>query len=311
MNNPIQVENLSKRFGEFAAVDNVSFEVKAGEVLGWLGPNGAGKTTTMRMLLGLLHPTAGNIRVLGFDPATEAKKLHHSVGYMSQLFTLYNDLTAAENIRFYGEVYGIPIEQRAKREAEILQMAGLEGNKNRLAAHLSGGWRQRLALGCAIIHHPKLVFLDEPTAGVDPVSRREFWRLIYALSKAGTTIMVSTHYMDEAELCQRVGLMSQGRLVALDTPDALKKQMRGQVLEINTSQPEQTLLALKSARQTGLIPLEEAALYGAQVHAVVPDAKAGRKSIQQLLANQSIHVQSIEWITPTLEDVFISSISAN
>lgn len=308
MNNPIQVENLSKRFGEFVAVDNVSFEVKPGEVLGWLGPNGAGKTTTMRMLLGLLHPTAGNIRVLGFDPAKEAKQLHHSVGYMSQLFTLYNDLTAAENIRFYGEVYGIPIEQRAQREKEILEMAGLEGNKDRLTAHLSGGWRQRLALGCAIIHHPKLVFLDEPTAGVDPVSRREFWRLIYALSKAGTTIMVSTHYMDEAELCQRVGLMSQGRLVALDTPDALKKQMRGQVLEINTSQPEQTLLALKSARQTGLIPLEEAALYGAQVHAVLPDAKAGKKAIQQLLVNQSIHFQSIEWITPTLEDVFISSI---
>lgn len=308
MNNPIQVENLSKRFGEFVAVDNVSFEVKSGEVLGWLGPNGAGKTTTMRMLLGLLHPTAGNIRVLGFDPAKEAKQLHHSVGYMSQLFTLYNDLTAAENIRFYGEVYGIPIEQRAQREKEILEMAGLEGNKDRLTAHLSGGWRQRLALGCAIIHHPKLVFLDEPTAGVDPVSRREFWRLIYALSKAGTTVMVSTHYMDEAELCQRVGLMSQGRLVALDTPDALKKQMRGQVLEINTSQPEQTLLALKSARQTGLIPLEEAALYGAQVHAVLSDAKAGKKAIQQLLVEQSIHVQSIEWITPTLEDVFISSI---
>jgi ABC-2 type transport system ATP-binding protein len=309
MNDPIQVENLIKRFGEFVAVDNVSFEVKPGEVLGWLGPNGAGKTTTMRMLLGLLHPTEGNIRVLGLDPATEAKKLHHSVGYMSQLFTLYNDLTAAENIRFYGEVYGIPVEQRAKRETEILEMAGLETNKNRLTAHLSGGWRQRLALGCAIIHHPKLVFLDEPTAGVDPVSRREFWRLIYSLSKAGTTVMVTTHYMDEAELCQRVGLMSQGRLVALDTPDALKQtQMHGQVLEINTDQPEQALLALKTAKRADNFPLEEVALYGAQVHAVVPDAETGKESIRQLLAAQSVQVNNIEWITPTLEDVFISSV---
>jgi ABC-2 type transport system ATP-binding protein len=230
---------------------------------------------------------------------------------MSQQFTLYNDLTAAENIAFYGEVYGIPKGQRAQRQAEILQMAGLEDSRNRLTAHLSGGWRQRLALGCAIIHQPQLIFLDEPTAGVDPVSRREFWRLIYSLSKAGTTVLVTTHYMDEAELCQRVGLISQGRLVALDTPEHLKQtQMRGQVLEISTARPEQALLVLRQARQAGRLALDEVALYGAQIHAVVPDANALKGEIQELLAAQQIPIQRIDWITPTLEDVFISSVAA-
>jgi ABC-2 type transport system ATP-binding protein len=307
----IIVQDVTKRFGKFTAVDHVSFSVEPGQVFGWLGPNGAGKTTTMRMLLGLMTPSEGEMRVLGLDPSRESKALHQSVGYMSQQFTLYNDLTAVENIRFYGAVYGLSKQEQKQREEEIIHMAGLEANRDRLTAHLSGGWRQRLALGCAIIHHPKLIFLDEPTAGVDPVSRRSFWRLIYALSKAGTTIMVTTHYMDEAELCQRVGLMNQGRLVALDTPDHLKQtQMHGRVLEINSNDPEKTLLALKTAKANGRIPLEEVALYGAQVHAVAPDGDAVKADIQNLLHEQSIQINSVDWITPTLEDVFISSVSS-
>ncbi|MGA7607629.1 MAG: ABC transporter ATP-binding protein, partial [Anaerolineales bacterium] len=239
---PIIVENVTKQFGKFTAVDHVSFSVQAGQVFGWLGPNGAGKTTMMRMLLGLMTPTEGHMRVLNLDPTKESKKLYRSVGYMSQQFTLYNDLTAAENIDFYGAVYGLSETERKQREEEIIQMAGLEANRNQLTSSLSGGWRQRLALGCAIIHHPTLIFLDEPTAGVDPVSRRAFWRLIYSLSKEGTTVMVTTHYMDEAELCLQVGLMNQGRLVALDTPAHLKRtKMRGKVLEINASDPEKAL----------------------------------------------------------------------
>jgi ABC-2 type transport system ATP-binding protein len=309
---PVIVEKVSKRFGSFTAVDQVSFEVLPQEVFGWLGPNGAGKTTMIRMLLGLMRPTDGHMRVLGYDPVKEGDEVHKIVGYMSQQFTLYNDLTAAENIAFYGEVYGIPKESRTQRQDEILQMAGLENRRNTLTGHLSGGWRQRLALGCAIIHHPKLLFLDEPTAGVDPVSRREFWRLIYSLSKSGTTILVTTHYMDEAELCQRVGLMSQGRLVALDTPEHLKlTQMRGKVLEINSANPEKALLALKAAQEANTLAIDEVALYGAQVHVVVPDGETAKVVIEQILSAEAIPVRSMNWITPTLEDVFISSVSTN
>jgi ABC-2 type transport system ATP-binding protein len=308
---PIVVHEITKQFGKFIAVDHVSFTVEPGEVFGWLGPNGAGKTTTMRMLLGLMSPSEGQMRVLGFDPARDSKALHRSVGYMSQQFTLYNDLTAVENIRFYGAVYGLSSKEQKQREEEIIHMAGLEENRNRLTAHLAGGWRQRLALGCAIIHKPRLIFLDEPTAGVDPVSRREFWRLIYSLSKAGTTIMVTTHYMDEAELCQRVGLMNQGRLIALDTPEQLKRtQMRGQVLEIDCNDPEKTLLLLRTAKQNQVIPIDEVALYGAQVHVVVSDDEAAKATIARLLMEQSVQVENMRWITPTLEDVFISSVSA-
>ena len=235
---PVIAENLTKRFGEFIAVDRVSFHIHPGEVFGWLGPNGAGKTTTIRMLLGLIRPSAGKLRVLGFDPVTQTKAMQAHVGYMSQLFTLYNDLTARENIRFYGKVYGLSRAALAERQREIIQMAGLEGREDTLTANLSGGWKQRLALGCAIVHNPRVVFLDEPTAGVDPISRREFWGLIYAMAKKGTTILVTTHYMDEAELCERVGFINQGRLVAVGTPDELKQtHMHGQVLEINTPEP--------------------------------------------------------------------------
>ncbi len=305
----IEVNNLTKKFGSFTAVDNVSFNVRPGEVYGWLGPNGAGKTTTIRMLLGLLTPTSGEARVLGYNPATQTKAMQARVGYMSQLFTLYNDLTARENIRFYGQAYGLSRKQLRQRQADILEMAGLIGRENTLTSNLSGGWKQRLALGCAIVHEPQVVFLDEPTAGVDPISRREFWGLIYAMAKKGVTVLVTTHYMDEAELCQRVGFISQGKLIALDTPDQLKQtQMRRHVLEINTADADRAMRVLKAAQDSGRLPFEEVALYGAQIHAVVPDAETFKAPIWALLNDEGIDVHSIEWIAPTLEDVFISAV---
>ncbi|HLO28855.1 MAG TPA: ABC transporter ATP-binding protein [Anaerolineales bacterium] len=309
LEDPISVQSLTKRFGKFTAVEDVSFSVQRGEVFGWLGPNGAGKTTAIRMLLGLLKPTSGNAFVLGFNCATQTKLVHAHVGYMSQQFTLYNDLTARQNIRFYGGVHGLSSEELRQRIPEILQMAGLEGREDTLTGTLSGGWKQRLALGCAIVHHPQVVFLDEPTAGVDPISRRQFWELIYQMTKEGVTVLVTTHYMDEAELCQRVGFISGGRLVALDTISQLKlTQMRGQVLEVSTSEPERAMRVLKATQHTGYAPFDEVALYGALIHAVVPNADEYKKVIRQLLAEDNIHINSIEWVAPTLEDVFISSV---
>ncbi len=308
---PIQVINLTKKFGHFVAVDRVTFNVNRGEVYGWLGPNGAGKTTTIRMLLGLLKPSAGQARVLGYNPAKEAKAMQARVGYMSQLFTLYNDLTASENIRFYGQAYGLKRKELRRRHDEIIEMAGLQGRERELTRNLSGGWKQRLALGCAIVHSPQVIFLDEPTAGVDPISRREFWGLIYAMAKKGVTVLVTTHYMDEAELCQRVGFLSEGKLVALDTPDKLKQtQMRGHVLEIACRNSEQAVRILRQAQTGGKLPFDEIALYGAQIHAVVPDAERYKEPIWTLLTGHGIDVQAIEWIAPTLEDVFISSVQA-
>ncbi len=305
----IQVEHLTKQFDDFVAVDDVSFTVSPGEVYGWLGPNGAGKTTTIRMLLGLLLPTSGNAHVLGYNCATQTKVMQSQIGYMSQLFTLYNDLTARENIRFYGRTYGLTREELRLREAEIIDMAGLHGHENDLTATLSGGWKQRLALGCAILHRPKVLFLDEPTAGVDPISRREFWGLIYAMAKKSVTILVTTHYMDEAELCQRVGFISQGKLIALDTPDQLKHtRMRGQVLEISAPEPDRTLRLLKTAQADHSLPLEEVALYGAQIHVVVPSAAEDTGLVVSYLVAHGLPAPHIEWIAPTLEDVFISAI---
>ena len=324
MTAPIVARELFKAFGDFVAVDSVSFTVERGEVYGWLGPNGAGKTTTIRMLLGLLQPTSGEARVLGFNPATQAKAMHAHVGYMSQLFTLYNDLTVNENIRFYGQAYGLDRRQLRRRRAEIVEMAGLQGREKELTANLSGGWKQRLALGCAIIHNPQVIFLDEPTAGVDPISRREFWELIYVMVQEGVTILVTTHYMDEAELCQRVGFISQGRLIALDAPDRLKEsQMWGQVLEIGTDDANEAMRVLKAAQASGCLSCDEVALYGAQVHVVVGDkdigdedvgdedvgdAQSAKALIVALLQNNQVKVNSAEWITPTLEDVFIAAV---
>ena len=308
-NDPVVAEELTKRFGSFTAVDRVSFRIHPGEVFGWLGPNGAGKTTTIRMMLGLITPSSGKLSVLGFNPVTQAKTMQAHVGYMSQLFTLYNDLTARENIRFYGRVYGLKRADQARRQEEILQMAGLEGREDTLTANLSGGWKQRLALGCAIVHNPQVVFLDEPTAGVDPISRREFWGLIYAMANKGTTILVTTHYMDEAELCQRVGFINQGRLVAVGTPDELKQtHMRGQVLEIDTPEPDRAVRIMKEAQAKDSLPFDEVALYGAQIHVVVPSADEFLVPVRKMLESEGILVSNIEWIMPTLEDVFISTV---
>jgi len=307
----ILVEDLVKRFGDFVAVDHVSFAVARGEIFGFLGPNGAGKTTTIRMLLGLLNPTSGRALVLGYDVTKQAKAMQARVGYMSQLFTLYPDLTATESIDFYGQVYGLRRRELVPRRAEILQMAGLTGRGNQRTASLSGGWKQRLALGCAIVHRPELVFLDEPTAGVDPVSRREFWELIYNLARGGTTVFVTTHYMDEAEHCQRVGFINAGRLVALGSPSELKAtQMHGQVLEIACADAESAVRVLRAAVRAGRLALDEVALYGAQVHAVVANAEQARPAIAALLEEAGIVVQSIERIAPTLEDVFISDVKS-
>jgi ABC-2 type transport system ATP-binding protein len=309
---PIFVDDLTKTFGEFVAVEHVSFSVSAGQIFGWLGPNGAGKTTTIRILLGLLRPTSGATYVLGFNSATQTKLIHARVGYMSQQFTLYNDLTPRENIRFYGMVYGLSSRDLRQRQAEIIQMAGLGGRENALTGTLSGGWKQRLALGCAIVHRPKVVFLDEPTAGVDPISRREFWELIYAMAKEGITVLVTTHYMDEAELCQRVGFISQGRLVAIDSPGRLKQtQMHGQVLEISLPHPDRAMRVLKAAQASGQVALDEVALYGAQIHAVVPEAGKYRDIVRAVLEAEHIQVTAIEWIAPTLEDVFISAVNSS
>jgi ABC-2 type transport system ATP-binding protein len=303
----IEATNLSKRFGEFTAVDGVSFHVRHGEVYGWLGPNGAGKTTTIRMLLGLLKITEGQARVLGYDPSSQAKEMQAHVGYMSQIFTLYTDLTAHENIRFYGQAYGLSRAELRRRQGEILDMAGLRGRENVLTANLSGGWKQRLALGCAIVHRPQVLFLDEPTAGVDPISRRQFWSLIYTMAQEGVTVMVTTHYMDEAELCQRVGFISEGRLIALDSPDQLKKtQMRGQVLEIGCNDPDRAVSVLRS-----MGVFEEVALYGALVHAVAPNAESLKLQIRDTLQRAGLQVRAVDVIAPSLEDVFISSVRAS
>jgi ABC-2 type transport system ATP-binding protein len=308
----ILVNDLTKQFDEFVAVDHVNFSVDEGEIFGWLGPNGAGKTTTIRMLLGLLKPTFGQMSVLGYDPTRDTKIMQAQVGYMSQQFTLYNELTARENIRFYGQVYGLSPAELDQRQDELLQMAGLQGRAHVLTGSLSGGWKQRLALGCAIVHRPRVVFLDEPTAGVDPISRREFWELIYGMAKQGVTVLVTTHYMDEAELCQRVGFLSHGRLVAVDSPARLKQtQMRGRVLEISSPLPDRVMSLLKDAQQSSELPLDEVALYGAQIHAVILDSEQYREAVRRTLNENDIPITSLEWIEPTLEDVFISAISTS
>jgi ABC-2 type transport system ATP-binding protein len=224
MNYAVELHDLVKRFGDFVAVDHVSLQVSKGEIFGFLGPNGAGKSTTIRMLCGLLTPTSGKASVGGFDVATQPEQIRRNIGYMSQKFSLYDDLTVKENMDFFGGIYGVPREKRLERERYIIQMAGLEERQQSLTRLLSGGWKQRLALGCAILHDPPILFLDEPTSGVDPIARRSFWDLIYELSETGHTIFVSTHYMEEAEYCHRLALMYRGRVIALGTPAELKKE---------------------------------------------------------------------------------------
>jgi ABC-2 type transport system ATP-binding protein len=300
----VSVESLKKRFGSFTAVDGVTFLVRRGEIFGFLGPNGAGKTTTIRMLLGLIKPTEGNARVLGFDIGGDVRALRARLGYMSQRFTLYQDLTVDENLSFYGRAYGVRGERLAARKDAILEMAGLVGRERTRTRDLAGGWKQRLALGCAIIHEPELLFLDEPTAGVDPVSRRAFWDLLYELAAAGTTIFVTTHYMDEAEHCHRLAFIQHGRIVALGSPTDVKRSvMRGHVLEIDCADPARALQRLRQ-----LDGLDEVALYGARIHVVAEGVALRISEIEDVLAGAEIKVHAMDVIPPSLEDAFISSV---
>jgi ABC-2 type transport system ATP-binding protein len=299
----IQVMGLTKKFGDFVAVNNVNFEVQRGEIFGFLGPNGAGKTTTIRMLLGLLTPTSGTAKVVGFDVVQESEAVRQRIGYMSQKFSLYNDLTVEENLNFYGGIYGVRGQKLKECKQYILKMAGLVGRERELTRHLSGGWKQRLALGAAIIHQPDVLFLDEPTAGVDPISRRAFWELIYELAESGATILVTTHYMDEAEHCQNLVFIQRGNLVAHGSPEAIKfSKMHGEVIEVDCAEPGRAIPILRH-----LNLFEEVALYGALIHVVSPNAPAHRPVIERVLAAAKIDVTNVERIAPSLEDVFIAS----
>ena len=302
-NYAVEAHELTKQFDHFTAVDHISFTIPRGQIFGFLGPNGAGKTTTIRMLLGLLKPTSGSATVLGFDIVKQSEEIRKRVGYMSQKFSLYNDLTVEENLNFYGGTYGVRGQRLRQRKQYILQMAGLEGRERVLTKNLSGGWKQRLALGTAIIHEPEMLFLDEPTAGVDPISRRTFWNLLYELAEGGTTIMVTTHYMDEAEHCQSLAFIQRGRLVAMGSPQEIKEhQMQGQVLEVACDQPD---VAIPLLRQLGLF--EEVALYGTLIHVVTEEPQAHRSLIEQTLTEAGVRVTSVDRIAPSLEDVFIAS----
>jgi ABC-2 type transport system ATP-binding protein len=291
-------ENLTRRFGDFVAVDHVSFRVEAGEIVGYLGPNGSGKTTTIRMLLGLYEPSEGKATVLGFDAFRQSEEVRKRAGYMSQKFALYDDLTVWENLSFYGGIYGI---HDRKRIEETLALVGLAGHGSELARAISAGWRQRLALAIALVHQPKLIFLDEPTSGVDPSARRSFWDLIYTLAAQGVTVFVTTHYMDEAEYCGRVGMMRDGKLLALDTPAALKeKVVRGDVWELRAEPLETALNACETC--TGVLRV---GLAGDHLRMIT---ERGMKEITLRLELESagLTVAALERGEPTLEDVFLS-----
>jgi drug efflux transport system ATP-binding protein len=297
---PLEVHGLTKKFGDFTAVDHVSFRVQPGEVLGYLGPNGSGKTTTIRMLCGLLTPTEGMASIMGIDVFKNPEKIKPLIGYMSQKFSLYDDLTVLENLQFYAGVYEIPELEEKKRIDEILHLAGLQKRTEALTLELSGGWRQRLALGCAILHRPKLLFLDEPTSGVDPVARREFWDLIYEMAAQGTTIFITTHYMDEAEHCNRVAFMYRSKLMALDTPAALKsKYLHGAAWDLAANPLLETVDEL--SRTEGVA---QASLHGDRAHVILDSTQWSPDSLTKYLAGKSIIVNSIETVQSTLEDVF-------
>jgi ABC-2 type transport system ATP-binding protein len=294
----INVQNLTRRFGDFVAVDHINFEVNAGEVVGYLGPNGSGKTTTIRMLLGLLAPSAGGATVLGYDAYRQSEQVRARAGYMSQKFAIYDDLTVLENLTFYGGVYGITEKTRIAR---TLEQVGLHGHDATLTRSLSAGWRQRLALGIALVHQPKLLFLDEPTSGVDPTARRAFWDLIYELAEGGVTILVTTHYMDEAEYCERVGIMRDGKLLAMDTPSNLKKNfIPGDVWEVY-AEPLQDGLAILPEVEGVL----RVGLAGDHLRTIT---KTGTKEDELIKAlnGKNVKVKDISIGEPTLEDVFIS-----
>ncbi|MBI2408995.1 MAG: ABC transporter ATP-binding protein [Gemmatimonadetes bacterium] len=297
----VEVRDLTRTFGAFTAVDRVTFRVTEGEIFGFLGPNGAGKTTTIKMLTGLLAPTSGEGRVAGRDVYTESEEIKRHIGYMSQLFSLYGDLTAEENIAFFAGLYGVQGSRYHERRDWVLEMAGLTAHRNQMTASLPLGWKQRLALGCAVLHEPPVLFLDEPTSGVDPVSRRAFWELIYQLTARGTTVFVSTHYMEEAEYCDRLALMNRGRVIALDRPADLRGQMADPILEVETSDASAAAQALQ--HQPGII---EAAMFGRALHVAVSDAAQAQAFLPEFLGARGITTGAIQVVRPSLEDVFVS-----
>jgi ABC-2 type transport system ATP-binding protein len=305
-NSSVVIENLVKRFGDFVAVDRINLEVRKGEVFGFLGPNGAGKSTTIRMLCGLLTPTSGRARVAGYDVGREPESVRQNIGYMSQKFSLYNDLKVIENIRLFAGLYNVPSSLLKERIEWALEMANLKGQENLITATLPGGWKQRLALGCAVLHRPPVIFLDEPTSGVDPISRRQFWDLIHHMAEDGVTVFVTTHYMEEAEYCNRLALISRGVVAALGTPSELKQQsMKGELLLVECEPLGEAVESLQSA--PGVI---DAAVFGRALHLVVRDANAAIPQVKKYLSEHSITVALIEKIHPTLEDVFVSLTSA-
>ncbi len=301
----VQLVNLRRTFGDFVAVDNINLTVKKGEIFGFLGPNGAGKSTTIRMLCGLLMPTGGDGSVGGFDVIKQPEQIKKIVGYMSQKFSLYNDLTVEENIDFFGGIYRVPRDKRKERKEWVLDMAEIREQRNRPAGTLAGGFKQRLALGCAILHEPPIIFLDEPTSGVDPMSRRNFWHLIDGMSAAGTTVFVTTHYMDEADYCDRLALIYRGRIIAEGTPTELRHEyMKRDVLELET---DATVEAMDVLSKKGV----EAAIFGSTLHITVDDAARERASIVSLLENAGMPVRRCEKIFPSLEDVFVTLIETS
>ncbi len=300
----VEIEDLMKRFGDFVAVDHVSFSVRRGEIFGFLGPNGAGKSTTIRILCGLLRPSGGRASVGGFEVATQAELIKKNIGYMSQRFSLYDDLTVEENIDFFSGIYNVPQQLRAERKRFVLSMAGLEQKRNAMTRTLAGGWKQRLALGCAILHQPPILFLDEPTSGVDPIARREFWDLIYQLAAKGHTVFVSTHYMDEAEYCHRLALMYRGRVIALGEPVSLKKGLQScSLIQLDSSNPLQSMRALEA--EEGVL---DVAVFGGGLHVTVQDPVSASRRIPEILKGQGIHIRRLEVIPPSMEDVFVAMI---
>jgi len=302
----LEIRDLVKRFGDFVAVDHVSFQVNKGEIFGFLGPNGAGKSTVIRMLCGLLTPTSGWGAVAGFDVAKDPEEIRKNIGYMSQKFSLYDDLTVEENIDFFSRIYSVPKHLRAERKEYVLRMAGLTDRRATITRLLAGGWKQRLALGCAIVHSPRILFLDEPTSGVDPIARRGFWDLIYQLAEAGHTILVTTHYMDEAEYCHRLALIYRGKLIALGVPEALKRDLHShKLLQLETSDLLGTMRALDGA--PGIL---DVAVFGAGLHVTVDDLTTGTARIRQALEQQKIQIKKLDPIQPSMEDVFVGLIEA-
>ena len=302
----VEVEDLTKTFGDFTAVDHITFHVNKGEIFGFLGPNGAGKSTAIRILLGLLTPTSGKAIVGGLDVAKDPEAIRKNLGYVSQKFSLYNDLTVAENINFFSGIYGVSHDKRPARKAYALKMAGLEERADTMTGLLPGGWKQRLALGCAILHEPRILFLDEPTSGVDPIARRDFWDLIYQLSGAGQTVFVTTHYMEEAEYCHRLALMHAGRIIAMGVPSDLKRDMySNHLLQIETSELVPTMKLLSG--DPGVL---EVAVFGAGLHVTVADTGATVSRIREKLAAKNIEVRRLESIPPSMEDLFVSLIES-